>query len=172
MQPGDTVAAMSSGGFGGLIDKLLLRLGDAVVSARAEDVEPIGALLEGASLSRHGLDERPDDFLLLRTADGPAGCVALERYTDAALLRSLAVSPDRRGEGLGWLLAEAALDRARAAGVRRVFLLTTTAADFFAQKLGFRACERRGVDPDVARSWEFTSCPPDATCMVLDLRGA
>jgi UDP-N-acetylmuramate: L-alanyl-gamma-D-glutamyl-meso-diaminopimelate ligase len=169
-QPGDTVAVMSSGGFGGLVDKLLLRLGDAVVPARAEDVGALGPLLERAALSRHGLDERPDDFLLLRSPDGAAGCVALERYREAALLRSLAVAPDRRGEGLGWLLAEAALDRARSAGLHRVFLLTTTAADFFAAKLGFRACNRQDVDADVARSWEFTSCPPNATCMVLDLR--
>ena len=172
VQPGDTVAVMSSGGFGGLIDKLLLRLGDAVVPARAEDVEQVGALLDRAGLPRRGLDDLPEDFLLLRTTEGAEGCVALERYREAGLLRSLAVSPDRRGEGLGWMLAEAALERARASGAHRVFLLTTTAADFFAQKLGFRACDRRSVDADVARSWEFTSCPPDATCMVLDLRVA
>jgi UDP-N-acetylmuramate: L-alanyl-gamma-D-glutamyl-meso-diaminopimelate ligase len=169
-QPGDTVAVMSSGGFGGLCNRLLMRLGDAVTPARAEDAEVVGALLDRSGLHRQGIEERPDDFLVLRTADGPVGCVGLERYGQAALLRSLAVSENRRGEGLGWLLAEAALDRARALGTRRVFLLTTTAVEFFAQKLGFRACERGAVDPDVARSWKFAGSGPDATCMVLDLR--
>ena len=169
-QPGDTVAVMSSGSFGGLVDRLLVRLGDAVTPARGDDLPAIGALLEHAGLPRQGGDERPEDFLVLRTAEGLMGCVGLERYGQAALLRSLAVSADRRGEGLGWLLAEAALDRARARGTHRVFLLTTTAADFFAQKLGFHTCDRRSVDADVARSWEFTACGPDATCMLLDLR--
>ena len=56
----------------------------------------------------------------------------MELYDDAGLLRSLATAPDRRGEGLGWMLADAALGRARARGCRRVYLITENASDFAA----------------------------------------
>ena len=41
------------------------------------------------------------------------GCVAVEVADDVALLRMLAVAPERRGEGLGFVLVESATDRAR-----------------------------------------------------------
>ena len=42
------------------------------------------------------------------TPDAPlVGCVAVENVGDVALLRMLAVAPERRGEGLGFVLVEA-----------------------------------------------------------------
>ena len=97
------------------------------------------------------------------------GSAALEVYGGAALLRSVAVEPAHRGCGLGIALTRAALDLAREQGVREVYLLTETAADFFA-RLGFSRIPRAQAEPAVGRSLEFTTvCPASAVCMVLSL---
>src|SRR4051812_45872682 len=59
------------------------------------------------------------------------GVVGLELYPPFALLRSLAVSPARRGSGLGRALVTFAERQAAAQGIASLYLLTTTAAPFF-----------------------------------------
>ena len=66
------------------------------------------------------------------------GCVAIEMVGDVALLRMLAVAPERRGEGLGYVLVEAATERARTQGVRHLYLVTDGAQGYFGEKLGSR----------------------------------
>lgn len=54
-------------------------------------------------------------------------------------------------------------------GVKRVFLLTDTAAEFFPE-FGFRRIPREEADAEVKRSLEFhTACCQSAICMRLDL---
>ena len=65
-----------------------------------------------------------------------------------ALLRSLAVAPDRRGRRLAHDLWRRILDRARALELERLYLLTTTAEPLFA-RWGFARIARDVVpDPD------------------------
>src|SRR5204863_5901497 len=59
--PGDTVVVMSSGGFGGLHDKILDRLGTAVTEARAADGAPVKAILDRVNLPYPDLDAHVDD---------------------------------------------------------------------------------------------------------------
>jgi UDP-N-acetylmuramate: L-alanyl-gamma-D-glutamyl-meso-diaminopimelate ligase len=168
---GDTVVIMSSGSFGGIHDKLLQRLGDAVVPARSEDLDGVRALLERTSLGYPEAARHLGDMLVVRDDSNGAivGCVSMELYDDAGLLRSLATAPERRGEGLGWMLADAALGRARARGCRRVYLITENASDFFAEKFGFRTVQPSMVDAAVAESSQFRGATPNSTAMVLDL---
>ena len=83
------------------------------------------------------------------------GCVAIELADDVALLRMLAVAPERRGEGLGWVLAEAATERARTAGVRQLYLVTDGAQGYFGEKLGFQAVDRKDVAAEIAATAEY-----------------
>jgi UDP-N-acetylmuramate: L-alanyl-gamma-D-glutamyl-meso-diaminopimelate ligase len=167
---GDTVVVMSSGGFGGIHDKLLSKLGDAVISARNEDTAGVRTLLAGVGLAYPDLDRHTGEILLVRDPErNVVACVSLELHEDAGLLRALATSPDRRGEGLGWMLADAALHRARMRGCRRVYLVTENASDFFAEKFGFRVVGRELVDAAVLDSSAFVVTGPNATTMVLDL---
>src|SRR6266498_2663696 len=89
--------------------------------------------------------------LLERSGARVVGSAALELYGEAALLRSVAVEPALRGQGLGRRLALAALDLAREHGAAEVYLLTETAAEFFS-RLGFRPIARAEVAPEVQRS--------------------
>jgi UDP-N-acetylmuramate: L-alanyl-gamma-D-glutamyl-meso-diaminopimelate ligase len=168
--PGDTVVVMSSGSFGGVHEKILERLGLAVMSARPGDLARVKAILDRVGLPYPDLEAHLDDLLALRDAGDVIGCVAMELYDEAGLLRSLAVVPERRGEGLGWMLADAALMRARRRGARRVFLVTEKATDFFAEKFGFHAVDRAQVDAQVLASSQFRAARSDGvTTMRVDL---
>jgi UDP-N-acetylmuramate: L-alanyl-gamma-D-glutamyl-meso-diaminopimelate ligase len=167
---GDTVVIMSSGGFGNIHDKLLARLGDAVTPARPEDLSSVRDLLDRSALGYPEVEQHIGDLLVVRDSTRHVvGCVAMELYDEAGLLRSLATAQERRGEGLGWMLADAALGRARSRGCRRVYLVTENASDFFAEKFGFRSVQPSMIDAAVAESPQFRSSSPNAVAMVLDL---
>jgi amino-acid N-acetyltransferase len=107
-----------------------------------------------------------------RDGDAVVGSAALEVYGGAALLRSVAVDPARRGQGLGQRLTRTALDVARQQGIATVYLLTETAGDFF-PRFGFRPTERAAVEPAVQQSVEFTSaCPAGAQVLVASFSAA
>ena len=125
------------------------------------------ALLTAADLPTADLtDHALDDFLLAVTPDGTAlAAVGMEPYGDHGLLRSLVVAPSARGRGLGRRLVQAIEDTARARRVGTLWLLTTTAADFFAQ-LGYVPAARDAAPPAIAGTAEFRRmCPATAACL-------
>jgi N-acetylglutamate synthase-like GNAT family acetyltransferase len=149
---------MSSGDYGGLHDKLLRRLGDPVMPARLADKVRIGNLLDRVGILHPVLDQFWPSYLVIPDADENAplvGCVAVESVGDVALLRMLAVAPERRGEGLGYMLVETATDRARGQGIRELYLVTDGAQGFFGEKLGFQQIDRKDVDPGIATTAEY-----------------
>ena len=127
----------------------------SVEPARAADLAPVLDLLAAASLPREGVGEHFAGFLVARAGGEVVGAVGQERYGDAVLLRSLVVAPTHRGRGLGQALVAGLLAEARRSGARRVFLLTETAADFFAG-LGFARTTRAEAEPAVGASLELT----------------
>jgi len=173
LAPGDVVVVMSSGGFGGLHEKLLTRLGDAVEPAAYTDLPHIRRLLDQVGLPHEGVPDHLRDFLVIHDPERRTvvATVGVELYEEAGLLRSLAVAPERRGQGLGWMLADHAIQRAAARGARRLYLLTETASDFFAAKCGFEPFDRNLVEPAVWASSELSlACCAGATCMRLVLK--
>lgn len=100
------------------------------------------------------------DLLVVRDADrGIVGSVALVLTGDfgevttsdeEAAFRMLVVHPDTRGRGIGELLVATCLDRARAAGKRRMLLSTDprmTAAHRLYARMGFRRLPERDWSP-------------------------
>jgi UDP-N-acetylmuramate: L-alanyl-gamma-D-glutamyl-meso-diaminopimelate ligase len=169
--PGDVVCVLSSGSFDGLHDKLLDAIGDAIRPAQRSDMAGIRSLLSGVGMaSEPARDEQFPSFFVLRNEQGLAGCVALEVYGDDAILRALAVHPQWRGAGYGWMLADMAVTHARYRGVRRIYLLTEKASDFFAAKFGFRVVDRSTLSKPVAASETFAKPAESAqVSMRLDL---
>ena len=82
------------------------------------------SLLEEHGLPPDGLEDHIGTALVARKGERVVGSAALELYGSGALLRSLAVSKDRRGERLGQSLA-------RECGAARAYLLTEAADGFF-----------------------------------------
>ncbi len=168
--PGDTVVLLSSGDFSGLGPSLLFGFGDPVTFARADDAGAISELLDG--YGQPGLVEDLDtETLVLRAPGSVDGCVSLSLRGESAYLFGLAVAPQRRGQGLGWVLGDIVLRRARTLGAKRCYLLTNTATDFFASKLGFSMVPLKDVAPEVQSGENFTvsAALPGAVCMVLRL---
>lgn len=140
-----------------------------VRGASSADIAAVLALLERSALPTDGVAEHLGDFVVAERDGGIAGVAGLERYGDAALLRSVAVAESARGTGLGALLTARALESAAAAGARSVYLLTTTAESYFPRH-GFRPADRESVPAAVRESVEFTTaCPSSAAVMVLNL---
>jgi N-acetylglutamate synthase-like GNAT family acetyltransferase len=94
------------------------------------DLDAVLGLVVANGLPTDGLQEHLSTTLVARRANVVIGSSALELYADGALLRSVAVDPHEQGHGLGHRLTDAAIDLARAAGARSVYLLTTTAEEF------------------------------------------
>jgi len=106
--------------------------------------------------------------LVSHEAGGLSGCVALELHGVVALLRSLAVRPARRGQGMGRALVAEALAEARRCSVEEVYLLTTTASEFFT-RLGFEPAPRSSAPTALHASAEWEGCCAGAAPMRLAL---
>jgi amino-acid N-acetyltransferase len=106
---------------------------------------PDGRLLSKATVT---LFEDIQEFLVAEIDGLVVGCGALHvMWEDLAEVRTLAVDPDRAGQGVGSVLLEALLDRAREVGVKRVFCLTF-AVEFFS-RFGFVEIDDTPIDVDV-----------------------
>lgn len=134
-------------------------------SAETRDVQAIERLLRSNALPEAGVAERLGTTLVALDDGSVVGTAAVELFADGALLRSVAVTPDRRSTGVGSILVRRALDLAAAHGVDDVFLLTTTADAYF-PRFGFQRVGREAVPVGVRSSEEFTSsCPASAIVM-------
>lgn len=117
-------------------------------------------LLESAALPTSDLtDPHMVHFFYVGTAFTPRAIVGVEFCGPDALLRSLVVAPELRTSGLGSKLVEHAEAHARAQGARAVYLLTTTAEQFFRSR-GYRVTPRDAAPPAIRSTTEFAGlCP-------------
>jgi amino-acid N-acetyltransferase len=128
-----------------------------VRSARTSDVRAIRRLVDANIASGRLLDkatvtlyEDIQEFLVVgRASDGRViACGALHvMWEDLAEIRTIAVDESFQREGVGHLLVEALLARARELGVSRVFVLTF-AVKFFG-RLGFEEITGEATSPEV-----------------------
>jgi amino-acid N-acetyltransferase len=139
----------------------------SIAPATANDVDAIKSLLVGAGLPTAGVDDHWKTFLVARHLGDLVACGGAEAYQFAALIRSIAVAPSYRGQGLGRRIVRQLLDRLASRGLREFYLLTTTAEEYF-RKRGFKPIDRDEVHPQLLSSREFQdACPDSAVCMRL-----
>ena len=136
-----------------------------IIPATPSDLGAVEALLTEAGLPLVGAAEAFRTGIVADADRRIVGAAAVEAHGEAGLLRSVVVSRERRGEGLGRALVAAAERVARRGGATDLYLLTETAADWFSS-LGYRAIGRDQVPAAVAASVEFTeACSTTATVM-------
>ena len=129
------------------------------------DHEAIATLLRDLQLPTDGVSEWLDQFWVAEHQSQVVGVAGMERYGDSGLLRSVAVAQAWRGTGVGRTLVDRVLEEGRTAGVREVYLLTTTAEHYF-PRLGFVCVDRDTVPAALHASAEFTgACPASAIAM-------
>jgi amino-acid N-acetyltransferase len=142
--------------------------------AQAKDWPAVERLLQDAGLPVDDLDAGSlDEFLVAldTVATPPAvnGVIGLQAFGSAGLLRSLVVDAGSRASGIGRQLVEALEERALAAGLTGLWLLTIDAEVFF-WKLDYRIVERGKAPASIRGTREFTSlCPGSAHLMYKQL---
>lgn len=141
-----------------------------VEAAATGDLEEVRRLLKECELPDAGLEDQwPKAYVLVKDDHHVVGCAGLENYGREGLLRSLAVAPQLRGMGLGARLLQDRMQAATRSGMARVFLLTTTADDFFLSH-GFVPADRASANGALRSSPEFAkACPATAACLVHNL---
>ena len=143
----------------------------AIRNAQPSDRHEVERLLKAVDLPVAGVAEAFDKFVVAEVADRVVGAAGLEIHGSEGILRSVAVDAGQRGRGLGRLLTERVLQHARDSGLRRLYLLTTTAEAYFPRH-GFRTIPRDDVPEAIRGSIEFReACPASAVAMALDLMG-
>ena len=152
-------------------------MGYIVRQARTGDVPEIRALIDENVGTRRLLEKHTvnlyEDVLEFSVAESSGdgdgavvGCGALHvMWEDLAELRTVAVHQSMRGTGIGHLIVDDLLDRARRVGVSRVFVLTF-AVDFFGRH-GFTEISGTPVAPEVYA--ELLRSYDDGVAEFLDL---
>ncbi len=149
-----------------------MRQGVNVGAYVSGDEEGILKLLSQAGLPTGDLTiDKLKHFLVAKQEDGLViGAIGVEIYQDIGLLRSLVVDPFYRGNGLGKRLVCELQSLSQRSRIRELFLLATTAADFF-KKLGYEVIQRALVPPAITTTEEFRNiCPVSATCLFKNLQ--
>jgi amino-acid N-acetyltransferase len=138
--------------------------------AAAGDLPAIRALLRSCDLRDDDVGEAGQHFFLARGGADLAGCIGIEVHGQDALLRSFAVSPAWRRQGLGAALHERAMTMARELGIRDLYLLTTTVRER-ALRDGFEDVARETVPEAIREGSQFRGlCPASAACMRARVR--
>jgi amino-acid N-acetyltransferase len=122
------------------------------------------SLLQRNELPATDLDNGKQLFALVDN-DVVVGSGGLEIFHDVALLRSLSVNTALRGKGLGKVITKGLEQIARQKGIHSIFLLTTTAKDFF-EKEHYVVVDRNDVPEPIKQTSEFSGlCPSTAIVM-------
>ncbi|MBI5578381.1 MAG: GNAT family N-acetyltransferase [Deltaproteobacteria bacterium] len=134
------------------------------------DLLAVRQLLSESSLPISDISARHlQHFFGCGSGPGLEGVIGLELFDEVALLRSLAVVSSCRNAGLGSGLVAHAERHARAQGIRNIYLLTTTAEDFFLRR-GYARLEKAQAPTAIKSTKEFSGiCPVSSAFMVKHL---
>lgn len=139
------------------------------IFAQSKDELEINSLLRQNDLPSEDIDGFLKNFILARNKNKIIGVVGLEAYGEEGLLRSLVVDNNCRGVGIGTSLYEKIVAHASLLGIKKIYILTTTAEEFFSP-IGFEFLERSLLPDSIKNSREFKEfCPSTAICMVKSI---
>lgn len=142
---------------------------DKIRAARPSDIPEILRIMqpyvdEGVLIQRSAetLGQDLDEYAVYKIDSTLHGCAALKVYPDrTAELHAVVVDANYTGQGTGRKIVSFLLDKARKAGVKTVFLLTTRTSDFFMRN-GFREASIQVMPPERRASYN-----PDRNSRVL-----
>ena len=126
-----------------------------VRAAKTSDVKEIRQLIDLYAPQRRILSketvtlyESVQEFVVAVDGDVVVGCGALHvLWEDVAEVRTVAVSEELRGKGVGHQILEKLIERAKTLGVRKIFCLTFE-TEFFGRH-GFTEIQGAPVEPEV-----------------------
>jgi amino-acid N-acetyltransferase len=122
------------------------------------------SLLASSDLPTSDLDDTKTLFACLSNGV-VVGTGGLELFKNSALLRSISVRTDLQKKGLGKFIVNELEKTARQKGIYELYLLTTSAKDFFTKE-GYEVLDRKDVPPEIKNTAEFSFvCPATAKVM-------
>ncbi len=125
----------------------------------------IKALLQNNHLPYQDLEASSVALLIAETEGVIIGAIGYQAYDDIALLRSLVVDENYRGQSIADTLLNYLLNEGRQKGILSWYLLTDTAAQYFIRK-GFVPIERAKVPECIKQTSEFSEiCSASAVVM-------
>ncbi|NNB93883.1 GNAT family N-acetyltransferase [Corallococcus exiguus] len=137
----------------------------AIRAARPGDLVAIQALLSSTGLPLQGVTEHLPHFHVAEQTGMLLAVAGLEVYATSGLLRSVAVAEEVKGRGVGSDLVRRVLAKADEDRLATLYLLTTTAADYF-PRFGFVRIDRGSLPPELNASEELRGeCPASAIVM-------
>ena len=133
------------------------------------DYTQVCSLLQSESLPTIDLERDLPHFFVKTINEEIVGSIGMEHYGESGLLRSMLVRPTFRNKGIASELVNHLSHYARDHGVRKLFLITNTAEDYF-QRMGFTKVPREKVEKEVLQSKEFNGlCPATSAIMMKEL---
>ena len=133
--------------------------------ASGGDLAAIKQLLVASLLPSRDVGGANQRFIAASESGRLIGCAGLQVAGPDGLVRSMAVDWTRRNAGLGSRLHARLLFEAALAGVRTLYVVTSTAEDFFAGH-GFRKIAAHAVPPELQRSEEFAAFVPGGSAVM------
>lgn len=134
-------------------------------NAIVEDTEAIKQLLEVANLTTSGLSNHIQHFLVATNNIEIIDVAGAELYFPVALIRSVAVNPAFKNQGIGYTLVNMLTQQLHQQHFNTYYLLTETAAPFFT-KMGFETILREHAPESIQQTEEYSSiCPTTAVIM-------
>lgn len=134
------------------------------------DLPALQAFLGAQNLPIDGIVTNRSGFLLVEDRGQLIGVTGLEVHGNVGLLRSVAVNPAYRSQGIAAQLVQQAIRYAQQFNLTDLYLLTTTAEHYF-PRFGFVTVPRSEAPAALHASAEFQgACPDSATLMHLPLK--
>jgi amino-acid N-acetyltransferase len=128
----------------------------SIRKAMKKDVRAIHALIQAGiesdellRRSRTEIEKQIEDFYLFEVDRTPVACCAFHRYPEEQTGEVACVYVDGRYEnqGIGLKLIRFAEEQARAAGLQKMFCLSTQAVNYFVQKGGYSLAAPEDLPP-------------------------
>ncbi len=130
-----------------------------------EKLSEVMALLRLANLPVNDIGENVELFAL-EINEQIIATAGLETNAQVGLLRSVSVLDSQKGKGYGLLIVQKLEKYAENQGIKELYLLTTTAKEFFEKKLSYKVIERTDAPTEIQSSQQFASvCPSSAVVM-------
>ncbi len=126
-------------------------------NAKVSDLPGIFCLLRDSGLPFDGSAQDLSHFFVIKEGREIIGCAGLEVHGKVGLLNSFAVKKEQQGQGLGKTLIRRMLDLAGKRSIKKIYLLTIDASEFFS-KFGFKRVEWHEIDPAIPQTKDFFNC--------------
>lgn len=130
------------------------------------DLKEAIELLKHWNLPHSDLSNPHVQLYSLKDETGLKGTGGLEIYGENALIRSVAISEESIGQGIGRIICDQLEQIAAKLGVKTLYLLTTSAASFFEHR-GYIVISRDQFPDVIKNTSQFSElCPISAICMM------